>query len=308
MRKFIAIFIILAVLLSASGCGSQATTITTSAAASTSAASSQKNVDPIKYALITSITGPNAMLGYYQKLGAEYMVNKINQQGGIKSLGGAKLELVIGDHQSDSTLVASVAERILSDKSVVACSGAGTSSYMMAMLPTIEKLKVPTITANASNSITESGYKYIFQTAAKATTVGKIQTDGLKWLNEKYKYSTNKVGIIYTDNDYGLSTSKSSKTLAEAAGLTVVYDKSFPSNISDASSLILGLKNSGAEAVYLAAEASNSKLILDAMASMKYYPVIMGGGSGFLLSSFAKEWGYTVLGICSFRSSFDFRF
>ena len=61
-----------------------------------------EDVPTVKIALVAAMTGTNAMIGYYQRLGAEYMVNKINENGGIKSLGGAKLELVIGDLQSDA--------------------------------------------------------------------------------------------------------------------------------------------------------------------------------------------------------------
>lgn len=265
----------------------------------------EEAIEPVKYALITSITGGNAQLGYYQQAGAEFMTKKINEEGGIKSLGGAKIELVIGDHQSDATLIQSVAERILEDEDVLAVTGAGTSSYAMSLLPTTEKYQVCLLTANCAESIVQSGYEYVVQSSALAAETGATQVEFLKYLSDVYNYDTNKVAVIYTDNDYGVSTSASSKELAESAGFDVVYYESFPTDLSDASSLVMGMKASGAQAVFMTSEASNTKLIIDAMRSMNYGPVVLGGGSGFTVQSFADELGDSVIGICS-TSEFGF--
>jgi ABC-type branched-subunit amino acid transport system substrate-binding protein len=54
----------------------------------------QKNV---KIAVIVPLSGPWARQGTLVKYGAETAVNEINAAGGIKALGGAKLELVAID-------------------------------------------------------------------------------------------------------------------------------------------------------------------------------------------------------------------
>ncbi len=256
-------------------------------------------VPNVKIALIAAMTGTNAMIGYYQKLGAEYMVNKINENGGIKSLGGAKLELVVGDLQSDASLAKTVTESVCEDPEVVAITGATSSTYVLAMLPTLEKIGVPMIAANGSASICEQGYSYIFQTSAKAPVMSSVQIDYLKYLKEEYNYDTNKVGILYRDDDFGVSTAENSNKLVSENGFEVVYYESFPTTISDASSLVTGLKQSGAEVLFLTSEAESSKLIIDAMNSMDYHPVIIGSASGFTLHTFAEELGDYCVGMSS---------
>ena len=281
MKKLLALLMILALLIGSVG------------------VAETEEVPAVKIALVAAMTGTNAMIGYYQKLGAEYMVNKINENGGIKSLGGAKLELVIGDLQSDASLAKSVTESICEDPDVVAITGATSSTYVLAMLPSIERIGIPMITANGAASICEQGYSYIFQTSAKAPIMSSVQIDYLKWLKEEYGYETNKVGILYRDDDFGVSTAENSNTLVSEAGFDVVYYQSFPTTIADASSLVTGLKQSGAEVLFLTSEAESSKLIIDAMNSMDYHPVIVGSASGFTLHTFAEELGDYCVGMSS---------
>src|SRR6185295_8877978 len=55
---------------------------------------------PIKIGLIHPVTGFVAYNGQQGRLGGTMAVEDINKAGGIKSLGGAKLEALLGDSQS----------------------------------------------------------------------------------------------------------------------------------------------------------------------------------------------------------------
>src|ERR1700716_1631952 len=53
-----------------------------------------------KIGVVHPVTGPLAEPGQACRLGAQMAADAINAAGGIKSLGGAKLELVLGDTQT----------------------------------------------------------------------------------------------------------------------------------------------------------------------------------------------------------------
>ena len=55
---------------------------------------------PLKVGILHPVTGPLAYSGQQCRLGARIAVEDINAAGGIKSLGGAKIEAVHGDAQS----------------------------------------------------------------------------------------------------------------------------------------------------------------------------------------------------------------
>jgi branched-chain amino acid transport system substrate-binding protein len=258
--------------------------------------------DVIKIAAMFPMSGVGADNGVQNINGCQLAVDHINEAGGIKSLGGAKLELVIGDFMSDTNQCKSVAERVLQDTSIVAATGASSSSYVLPMLPVFEKAGVPYITAQVAPAITNQGYQYVFETTAMAPENGKVQVNFINWLNEEQDMGLEKVGIIYENTEYGQSNAESAKSLAESAGLEVVFDESFPAGITDAGALIANLKNSGAQVVIPSCYTQDAKTLFNTMSSMNYYPVIIGGGSGFLYPAFAEELGDAVNGITSSAS------
>src|ERR1019366_8879944 len=61
----------------------------------------------IKLGLIHPVTGPLAFSGSQCRLGGQMAITDINAAGGIKSMGGANLEALLGDAQLKPELAAS---------------------------------------------------------------------------------------------------------------------------------------------------------------------------------------------------------
>ncbi len=70
---------------------------------------------PIKIGVLQPLTGALAFDGAQGKLGADSRIKPINDAGGIKSLGGAKLEMVVGDARSTPDGGAQEVERMASE-------------------------------------------------------------------------------------------------------------------------------------------------------------------------------------------------
>src|SRR5262245_21682406 len=66
----------------------------------------------VKLGLIHPVTGPLAEDGQACRVGAQLAVEHINAAGGIKSMGGAKLEDLLGDTQSKPDVARAGAERL----------------------------------------------------------------------------------------------------------------------------------------------------------------------------------------------------
>jgi len=73
-------------------------------------------VTEVKIAFMNPLSGSNVDAGKQDLNAAELAVEDINAAGGIKSLGGAKIKLVVVDTTSDPKQAASVAERTLSNE------------------------------------------------------------------------------------------------------------------------------------------------------------------------------------------------
>ncbi|RPI76535.1 MAG: twin-arginine translocation signal domain-containing protein, partial [Desulfobacteraceae bacterium] len=66
----------------------------------------------IKIGSIQPVTGPLAVIGQGQRKGAQLAIDYINSRGGIKSMGGAPLELLLGDSQTSAEVGRSEADRL----------------------------------------------------------------------------------------------------------------------------------------------------------------------------------------------------
>lgn len=310
MKKLVSLLLSLVLVVSLlSACGSDSgdsniDVTNQNTGTSEESANSEESADTetIKVGAIFPITGGNADQGIFNVDGCNLAIKHINDNGGIKSMNGAKLELVVYDNMSDPDQAKAVAERMLNENpDIVAVTGAAASSYVLPMLPVFEKAKIPFLTAQVSESITNQGYEYAFRIGSTGASFSGISVQFLEWLNETYDLGLKKVAIVHEDTEWGISNTAGAVAAIEesTSGLEIVYNESFPANSADLSNVVVGLMNSGAEVVFPTCYTQDAKLLFNTMKTMNYDPVIIGGGGGFLYPSFAEELGDVVDGVLS---------
>jgi branched-chain amino acid transport system substrate-binding protein len=117
----------------------------------------------VKIGVIHTVTGPLAEPGQACRLGAQMAADAINAAGGIKSMGGAKLELLLGDTQTKPDVARAEAERVI-DAGAQMLMGAFNSGDTAAMVPVAQQRRLPflvdisaadPITANVAKSVRE---------------------------------------------------------------------------------------------------------------------------------------------------------
>lgn len=313
MKKTPVFVLCLVLVLSLVACGAPAATQKSATPAAESTQTTAKPTEKveaktIKIGLIFPLSGKNADQGVFNVDGAKLAVEEINAAGGIASLGGAKIELVVYDNESDSDKCKTVAERLINENpEVVAIHGASASAYVLPMLSVFEKGSVPFLTAQTSETITSQGYKYAFAFAAQSPQFAQTQVDMLEWLNKEYSLNITKVGIVYEDTEWGLTNSAAARKSIDASEtLELVYDQSYTASSSDLSSIVVGLMNAGCEVVFPTSYTQDAKLIFNTMVSYDYSPLIIGGGAGFLYPVFGNDLGNLVDGVLSVAShSYD---
>ncbi|MDR2655363.1 MAG: ABC transporter substrate-binding protein [Oscillospiraceae bacterium] len=259
--------------------------------------SSAAEIPPVvKVAVAFPLSGASAELGMMGRDGVELGIKRINDSGGIKALGGAKIEMVTADTTSDPAQAKTVVERLVADPDIMCFFGVGSSALMMPLLPVLEKNEVPAITNCGSQNITNQGYKYVFQVPHSVNQGGENVMAFLNWLNTEQGYDYTKVGLVYENSSFGLDMAEGSRDEAEELGLDIVFDESFPPGLTDASALITAMKNSGASVFIPATYASESKLLIETMNNLDYHPLIIGPVAW---PSLAEGLGDAVNGIIS---------
>ena len=256
----------------------------------------------IRIAFMDCLSGSNADAGIQDLNGAQLAVDDLNAAGGIKSLGGAKIKLVVVDMTSDPKNAASTAERTFSTEKVVAGKCPGISGVALPMLPIAEKAQIPVICNSINDQISGQGYKYTFQIAPHGSQFGNTQVQFLKWLNDKYKLGIKDVAVVYENSGYGVSTAGGVKDFVTKGGFNLVLYEAYPHGFTDASSLVTKVKASKAQALFPVAYTTDAKLIISTMNQMNVHPVIVGGGAGFIWPSFFTEMGEKANGFSSVGS------
>lgn len=153
------------------------------------------DVDPVRIGLVIHQTGPFADLGRMELIGAKLAVEEINASGGIKSLGGAPIELVVEDAGESAGTAVSAFNRAL-DKGVVAVEGTGVSSTTLAITEVAERRQVPVLSVAFEDSITERGFQYSFVTSPKLSEVTEMWVNALDDLSAASGNDIERVMII----------------------------------------------------------------------------------------------------------------
>jgi len=223
----------------------------------------------VKVAVIAPLSGPWARTGTFIKMGAEMAVEEINQKGGIKSMGGAKMELISIDAGDSTEKAKNAAQRLIAQEpDVIGGTGAWLSSFTLAVTEVTERAQLPWLTLSYADSITDRGFKYVFQTSA---TASKQSIDALPTILELAKAATGKapttVGII---GDNTASPVAFLKPIREGGlakyGMKAVMDETYTPPLADATPLIQKVRSTRPDfLLFISTNVSDLKLGLEKM-------------------------------------------
>jgi branched-chain amino acid transport system substrate-binding protein len=263
---------------------------------------------PVNVGVILPLSGANAQFGINSRNGIELVAEEINAAGGIKALGGAKINLVVADSTSTPTTAATVAQRLITQNEVTAILGAFASSLTIAISEVTERRDIPLLTMSFADQITGRGFKNIFQVVAKASAIGKAQFDHTLAIAGAAGQKLGKVAIMYEDTAYGTAQAGGLRAGAKAAGVEIVMDDAYPLGITDATPLINKLRGSGAQAVFPVSYLNDSLLIIRTMRQQRITMPAVGGAAGYVIPDFEKGLGEFAEGVLSIApANYDYR-
>ena len=263
---------------------------------------------PVNVGVILPLSGANAQFGINSRNGIELVAEEINAAGGIKALGGAKINLVVADSTSTPTTAATVAQRLITQNEVTAILGAFASSLTIAISEVTERRDIPLLTMSFADQITGRGFKNIFQVVATASAIGKAQFDYTLAIAGAAGQKLGKVAIMYEDTAYGTAQAGGLRAGAKAAGVEIVMDDAYPLGITDATPLINKLRGSGAQAVFPVSYLNDSLLIIRTMRQQRITMPAVGGAAGYVIPDFEKGLGEFAEGVLSIApANYDYR-
>ncbi len=189
----------------------------------------------VKIGVIYPMTGGAAQAGWDDKQAIELALDIINttkykhlnlplaKSEGLDKLGGAKITVVIADHQGKPELGLSEAERLVTQEKVAALLGCYHSNVTMTASQVAERMKIPFLNPESSSpQLTRRGFKWFFRTTPHDENFSEAMFLFFKDLEKKKGAKIKTVAILHEDTLYGQDSGRIEKEMAEKAGYKVL--------------------------------------------------------------------------------------
>jgi branched-chain amino acid transport system substrate-binding protein len=223
----------------------------------------------VEVGLIAPMSGPYARQGQVMKMAADMAIESVNRQGGIKSMGGAKLKLSVFDAGDSVEKAKNAAQRMVADApDLVVATGAYLSSFTLAVTEVTERAQLPLVTFSYSDLITSRGFKYVFQTSATGVAQAEGSLPALMEMAQKASGQRPRtVGIVMDNTAASVSFVKPMRDHQfDKLGLKLVVDETFTPPLANATPLIQKVRSARPDILLLLPTViSDAKLLLEKM-------------------------------------------
>lgn len=254
--------------------------------------------DPVKIGVVVALTGPFATAGGDIRNGAMLAAEMVNADGGIKSLGGAPLEIVFGDSHSTPASAGSEGERLIDQSGVVVLAGASSSAETIPLSVAAERKGVPMIVINGqSEEITNRGFKWLWSLGVQDKDFVSTAIAGLR-VAQKQLPELKRVAMVYGDNETGQAAGRVFRELMKAEkSFEVVGDVEYSVRAQDFGPSVLKIKSTGAQMIVLNAAFREAVGFTRAFDQYDFHPMVVTLAGGAADPKFGAQVGKSANGV-----------
>jgi branched-chain amino acid transport system substrate-binding protein len=254
---------------------------------------------PLIIGLTMDASGQYGASGGEERLGAMMAIKEFNDKGGVL---GRHIEALHMDTETTPATASRVAERLITRNEAAFLVGALHSGVANAISQVAQKYGCVYFNCNSS-SPTESGKdchrtKFVWDgngtNFAKAIVRNTIKVSGKNWV------------LLTNDYVWGHSTSKATRTLAEASGAKIVDELMIPQNTRDFSSYLIKLQQIKPDVVAAAVGGDDIKALRQQVVQLglqnkmawinnqQDWPDVYGLGPEVIFGVFGTTWYYRL--------------
>jgi len=246
----------------------------------------------VKIGVIHPVTGPLAEPGQACRAGAQMGAEEINAAGGIKALGGARLELLLGDTQSKPDVARPEAERLVNAGAQL-LMGAFSSGDSAAIVPVAQQRQIPflvdisaadPITANVAKSVKDGQQKvqYVYRNFPTGSMFGQRAVQFMGDIFKEAGVAPKRVVLMYANDLFGQVQARSfqaaHKTASPAWDIVEVIP--WPEPPADLSTEVARLKAAKPDIIAPITRPASALLLLPEIARQRVDAMgIIGPGS-----------------------------
>lgn len=252
----------------------------------------------VKVGILHPVTGAIAYSGQQCREGALMAIEDINKTG-IKSLGGAKIDAMLGDAQSTPQAGSAEIEK-MNEAGCSAVVGAFASAICLATTQTAAKYGLPhVVDVGVADQIVERGLKNTFRFGPGYRTCAQVAVSNLHVLNTSAGKPAKSVMIIHEESLFGTGTANLLARELPGYGYEVKEVVKHANPTRDFNNIVLRMKAVNPDIVIPANYYNEYALLVRTMQQQKVtpkaiYSVLGGAASSY---KFLKEFPDAANGI-----------
>jgi branched-chain amino acid transport system substrate-binding protein len=246
----------------------------------------------VKIGVIHPVTGPLAEPGQACRVGAQMAAEELNAAGGIKALGGARLELILGDTQSKPDVARPEAERLVNAGAQL-LMGAFSSGDSAAIVPVAQQRQVPflvdisaadPITANVAKSVRDGQQKvqYVYRNFPTGSMFGQRAVQFMGEIFREAGVAPRRIVLMYANDLFGQVQARSFQAAHKATSPAwdIVEVIPWPEPPADLSTEVSRLKAAKPDIIAPITRPASALLLLPEIARQRVEAMgIIGPGS-----------------------------
>ncbi len=195
--------------------------------------------DPVKIGFSMANTGPLGASSASQSQAYELWRDQVNARGGLQIGGDGKrpIEFMTYDDQSQGAKAAQIYERLVTADKVDLLLAPYATAMHLGIVPVLERLKRPVISNTVgTTAIRDAKSRYMFLTQPLPDAWGRSVADMIKSLGSK------RVAIATVQLPFATEVKKAVVPALESAGIPIVFNQEYSSDIKDMTTLVAGMK------------------------------------------------------------------
>lgn len=235
--------------------------------------------DPIKIPMMTSLTGPLAILGQDAKKGLDIAVEQINKDGGIA---GRQLIVEITDSQGKPNVARREMERLVRLEKAPLVLGCDISASTASAVQFAEASSVPLLNSAAvSSDILHRSYHWYFTQQITNDDEADTVLAFLKTLTgSDGGVEAQKIALLYEDSPRGAGTGERVRKLLDKQGITPVAEVSYNRAERNLLPFLKRIQETRPNILVWAGYTEDIVAGIKAMQQLDFTPYVVGVGGG----------------------------
>lgn len=259
-----------------------------------SAAQAQSG-EPIKIGFGMSLTGPLAANGKSALLAMKIWEEDTNAKGGLL---GRPVKLVYYDDQTNPSTVPGLYTKLIDVDKVDLVIGGYATNMLAPAMPLMIQKKMTFIGLYGLGVNTEFKYDRFFMMMPTGQDPKKALSKGFFDLAMKQDPKPQTVAIVAADAEFSKNAADGARANAKAAGLKIVYDRSYPPATTDFAPIVRAIQATNPDIVFVGSYPLDSVGIIRAANEVGLKPKLFGGSMvGLQASVFKTQLGPLLNGV-----------